>query len=364
MAKTKQTARVSTGGKAPRADIARRAAREPRQSALYEAVVDITYDHGRFIVRRPGGSKEDIPEPSARDRLGPEVINWLKLRAGKPLNQEVYRRWSLGDWIPRRDSEAESDGQSPVFLTSDLFAPALVRLRTSRPAAYEASTSNNPTTFYRIVFCSLFDNESIDEQARCLDVLDSWCLLNRGKPYQLTQLGCRSSSVSELPEALKENQKIVYRTRVGGCAPAAVANLIYSRDKKEARIIWKKSQGSRFLSLRALASWLEKNSKYELRRAGVESFSPAQKKTHLMEQKHGQYVVILTDGVDSDLHVVGVDAHRLLVYDSQEEFTMKLSQEALDRSVGSGLEFVGILDIREVVRKRCPLRKKRGAISK
>jgi hypothetical protein len=364
MARPKQTAKKSTGGKIPRTALSKMAARVPVGTFVPETASQIVFIDGMYQVRRPGGGAEDISKADAELRLGPEVIHWLNFRQGRVLTQAIYHRWSLGEWMPTsRDSESSSSTSSDQQLSA-LIDPYSVRLVALNQDIYEANTPRNKIAFYPLIFCSLFSGAGDQAQAAKLDLVDNWCVKNPGKAYVVTKVGNRTGSKEEIPDSIRSTVIIKFQTTTEGCGPASIANLIDLRDGKQAQNIYKNAIHAEFRGLRTIARWMEANTMFQLRRVPVDTDSSKTKLQYLLGQRTGHFVVVISDKDVSEMHAIGVDAHRRLVYDSVEESAMVLSHEAFDRSSGVRGIIRSELDIRQVWRKNTKNRNKKHRISK
>jgi hypothetical protein len=112
---------------------------------------------------------------------------------------------------------------------------------------------------------------------------------------------------------------------------------------------------------RAIAQLGESNSSFKLRRVAAHLLSAAGKLEFVVELDHGQYIAVIIDDLESNYHAVGVDVTQKKVYDSEEEFVMRLCKPALDRSSGSSSGCLGNPDVREVARKQAPAQRKRSS---
>jgi hypothetical protein len=364
MARPKQTAKKSTGGKAPRTALSIMAARVPVGTVIPEIASQITLIDGIYQIRRPGGGTEDILEADAELRLGPEVIHWLQYRHGRVLTQALYQRWSLDEWRPSsRDSESSSSTSSDQQM-SNLIDPYSVRLVVSSQDVYEANTPSNKGAYFPVIFCSLFSGVGNQAQAAKLDLIDNWCIKNPGKSYVVATVGNRNGSKHQIPQAIRSTVLIKFRTTTEGCGLAAIANLIDPRDGKQAQILFQDAIHVEFRGLRTIARWMESNTMFQLRRVPVDTESSKTKLQYLLGQTTGLYVVVISDKDGSEMHAIGVDGHRCLVYDSVEESAMVLSHEAFDRSSGGRGIVRSELDIRQVWRKNAKARRKTHRISK
>ena len=363
MAKTKQTAAKSTGGKPPRKALAAKAARKgPLTVPRLIPASQVAFVDGLYQVRRPNGKNEDIPM-SSKDLIGEEVRYWCELHPGAILTPGKYHRWNLDEWESPDDingTDSDSDTDSYVFnpTPSDHITPYSVKLVGEKLDSYQADTLDLKGKYVPVVFCSLFSKEGRKEQARMLDEVDAWCVGHPGQPYILSTIGARSPVNEPLPDALRTEVPVVYRSARSGCGPCSVANLIRSRDAGQARLIGLAADQLRIRSLRKLSDWISKNSAWKLQRK-CEIGTLSSRKDFLLGQHRGLFVVVSVDQDGGEFHVVGVDARAGLIYDSMERYAMLLCSEGLDRCLGAGHTCVGIREIRELFRNQSSKKKRK-----
>jgi hypothetical protein len=364
MAKSKQTAAKSTGGKAPRQELASKAARKPRAGSFCASdgltpAVQVARVGDRYEVHRVGGIVDRICLQDADIFIGEEIRHWLRHHPGRALTKEIYARWDLGEWTAPPEQPADEEDCSPVVLPADTWEPHSVKLKMGSSFEYWCSSADSNLIFHRVVFCTMLPEMGVRKQAESLDRVDRWCMENVGKEFLLTSLGSRGKVSGEMPEEIQSRKIIAYKTSTDGCAVAALANLTASRDAGQAALFGASASQINFRNLRALAQWTERSSKFTLRRVDENLFSPVDRLEYILRERTGQYLVVLQDGEGSRSHVVGIDCRAQLVFDSMEEFATKLCQVSLDRSVGSGGACVGVDDLRRVARKDVSQRKRK-----
>jgi hypothetical protein len=115
MARTKQLARISTGGKAPRNDLARKAARIPRGEAEEVVVASLSaYTRNRFLAWPEKGSGE---YEVAAERIHPTVRGFLKLLGRRVFVQVVDLRILMDENVeidPSALGSADDNEVTPV----------------------------------------------------------------------------------------------------------------------------------------------------------------------------------------------------------------------------------------------------------
>lgn len=359
MARSNQTAKKSTGGKAPRKQIAAKAARRATKThglRRKRKALQVSLVNGAYDVLRRGGGVERIPEQEVPDVIGAEILQWLRLRPGRALTAVTYSRWDLGEWIEIPEEHDDEEELSPVILPSNVFEPHSIRLVGD---TYWSSSNRPPRSFVRVSFCNMLPELGEKEQAKALDRIDEWCVEHRGEIFLVTSLGSRAPSTVPVSERLRASSSIRFRTTTGGCALAAVANLVAERDPRQAEFFAASAAQTSFRNLRSLAQWMERSSHFCLRRVSDDISSPSDKLDFVLHAGSGQYLAIIEASDGSSTHVVGIDCRLQVVLDSMEESAMKLGQAALDRSVGSNYTCVGVEDIRVVVRKTVSRKKRK-----
>lgn len=356
MAKTKQTAAKSTGGKAPLATIAYRAARNPRGPPPdEEPATSVLLIGSNYEVRRATGEMTRIPVAQAGTRLGPEIIDWCAARPGRLLTTEIYARWRLNEWLPAADRSNSTGDDTDSSIDESEFCPMEVYLDVR--GRYHANTTTNQKKFFPLVFCSLFAKEPATDRVRFLDQLDSWCMEHPTRKYMLAGLGAREQDVSELPVCLRTDHAIIYRSDATGCAPCAVANLIHRADAAQAVLMEKVQRQLHCRSLRWFAAWMSENTSWTLQRVVEDPVDPAQRIGFLLQLHRGLFLIVPVDQEKANGHVVGVDMFRRLVFDSLERCAMPLSPDSLQRALGPGRRLYGISELRQLFRKTAPRRK-------
>jgi hypothetical protein len=365
MAKTKQTAAQSTGGKVPRQQLAMKAARMPSGGSMARAagskVVTHQYVPANRILHTSGdGSSwfevwsydgkytEKIHGPDIASRIDAEITRWCEDHSGRFLTDSIYDRWNLAEWKP--------SGSGPQVQAA--FEPYSVMLDGDR---YMADTLDNKGKYFEVVFCSIFANEKSADQARLLDFVDSWCTANPGKSRVLSTLGNNISGSDELPLiTIRLDLMIKFRSGTSGCALSAMANLIAPIDTQQAYLIQEAASQLICKSLRVLARWIEINTRWTLRRIKPADRVPAEKLDYVLNQDTGLFLVTPKCAEGFSVHVVGVDAYRKQVLDSSEPYAMTLCREAFERCFDASEVFDGFEDYREVVRKEPAKKKRRG----
>jgi hypothetical protein len=361
MANSKQTAAKSTGGKPPVKGMAYKAAKDPRGPPPdEEPATSIQLVDNMYEVRRRGSVRESIPKTMAKERLGPEIIDWCNARPGRMLTTKIYKRWRLDLWSPpgtastpeTSNKRKSSEGPDPNNIT-----PKVVRL--GADGRYCANTAQMPQKMVPIVFCSLFPLESVADRNRYLDQLESWCLPRRGHGYLLSNLGERPPSDQPLPSSLTSSIRIQHRSGEGGCAPCAVANLLARSDSGQAAIFAGLVDETNPRTIRTWAAWMSANSCWTLQKAAGDPLGPVERIQFLLSQHRGLWVVVPVDDEYEDGHVIGVDMFRRVVLDSVEEYAMPLTMEALQRSLGPDRTLYGIAELRQLFHRSLPSKKRR-----
>jgi hypothetical protein len=365
MAKSKQTAARSTGGKAPRQELASKAARKSKvgpicASDCLNPAVQIALVDNRYEVHRVGGRVDRIGLPDADGVIGEEIRHWLRHHPGRALTKEIYARWDLGEWTAIPEQPADEEDCSPVVLPTDTWEPHSVKLKMGSSVEYWCSSIDSKLIFHRVVFSTMLPEMGARKQAESLDKVDRWCMENEGKEFLLTSLGSRGRVFGEIPQEIQSRKIITYKTSTAGCAIAALANLTAGRDAGQAAFFGASVSQINFRNLRALAQWTERSSNFTLRRVEKYLCSPVERLEYILaRERTGQYLVVLQDEEGSSSHVVGIDCRAQLVFDSMERFATKLCRFSLDRSVGSGGVCVGVDDLRRVTRKEVSQRKRK-----
>jgi hypothetical protein len=293
-----------------------------------------------------------VPPEDARDRIGAEIQFWCRLRPGIMLTPDIYSRWNLSQWIPQEIS----------METNTRFDLHEVKFD-AESNSYLGNMKSSTKEFFEIVFCSIGAEAGDVAQAAYLQTVDSWCQAHPGESYLLVPLGARTSGPSPLQPALMTDVRIIYHTEHSGCAVGALANTIMRADQSEAARIFSIGNAKRFRHFRDLAQWMSVHTRWTLQKVKSLEKSPRAMLDYLFRQTSGLFLVIPTDDMGNERHVIGVDMNQSRILDSADEFAMFLSHESLSRCAGGYSPCTGLADIRKLYRTTAGSKKRRRGLS-
>jgi hypothetical protein len=364
MAITKQTAKRSTGGKAPRTEIAQRAARNPRvsRSSLCEE-----WDAHNWIMFTAGQQKqwmaqpydENLPPVSFADgdrEIPSHVESWCRGNPGVALDSSRCERWGLTAESADENSESQEDDdeEEEEKDDDDEVAPASRSAIKSdlvvKSIKYESNTNTykgctDDGRWFALIFRMLRVNDDTSENMKQLRKFDEWCTENPNKAMQLP-VGWRSATSSSKVE--HTDIPILYRSTGMNCVPMAAANAIGRSDSRTAVQVSSCEVG--FKSLRQFAAWFNENTLWRtvdvfrlLEDISALRPSPKSVMESILSCERGVYVVQPIDADGNSSHAVAVNCFNRTVHDCAEEFAMFLSIDSLSVCCGNGNRCVGFL---------------------
>jgi hypothetical protein len=411
MARTKQTARRSTGGRAPREDLARKAARDSGAGYIeYLAAFSSTSFRGLSKDKR---SQYDI----APEIIHPTVRGFLKL-LGTEAVSVANLRVMLDDNI---EIDAAADpphpsnlGFSPFEKIRVEFNPAksneaerwrvlgALRHARKRKEYFEISALSYSATVGSVTvsFADFADANPFDSHLWAPACKDSavgiWQAFRtcaekigagRGKEkhgmqYSAMELPFGNRLPSMTPVEQVGTSFVVRFSRLHfpelSCISAALANLIAEEHPGIAAEIVE-TLPSAISNLHLLSGWIFRNMKSgplgiqhclapDLR--SISPRDPSNQDPVLVEQKAGRRLewmlqqtkgkflcsVISSDRQES--HVVGVDVTRKLIFDHEETRTLPLSQSGFNACGGGEAACLGLGAVRQIVEKSAGSKKR------
>jgi hypothetical protein len=384
MAITKQTAKCSTGGKAPRVDLARKAARFPRVSRQISDHQGANWDQHSWIMFtgqgsvpwtiQPADGSNDPERFSDGSRVIPRhVVAWCRLNPNVMLDRSTCYRWGLleesdDDNMVASDGENEDDdgdeseddyegthesddsedsngnggraGKSPTigedWIVKTVRYDDGVNLYSGRGDRGRWI----PISFHNLKIC-----EAQTENMKQLLKIDKWCMENPGRPKYLP-VGSRPQIA--VAEHHLTNIPIIYQSDRKGCVALSAANVISRCDPGAARLL---SQcPADFNNLRRFAAWLNHHTAWETRDVfkmeqdhSGDYPSPKDVMEHVLASTNGVYVVQLVDSVGYSSHAIGLNLFNRTIHDCAEKFAMTVSPKSLAICCGQGNDCVGFL---------------------
>ena len=408
MAITKQTSKRSTGGKAPRAELARRAARKAQSPRAGKRADDDWATH-RWIMFTPGSASQWMCQPTDESlepvsfRDGSRIIpgpveSWCRANPGVALDEERCDRWGLtvesdgeevcsvddgqardtddddddaddDDDDDNDDADADNGGDADDEITPapkppapKPKAPEALGLKTIKYVAKNRQYlgRGDRGQWYPLVFRMITVNDDPAENMKQLRKFDDWCTENPGKPMHLP-VGWRSPTTNCSHDVFTDIE-IVYRMSGMNCVVLSAANLIARNDPFTAEYVSRCVAD--FNNLRRFAAWFNHATDWgtlDMFRVMEEVSgtypSPAAVMDYLLSEKEGVYVVQPIDADGNSQHAIGLNCFNQTIHDSAEKYTMVLSRSSLSLCCGNGYNCVGFLAAYKLYMK--PRRKSR-----
>jgi hypothetical protein len=353
MAKTKQTARNSTGGAPPTAELARMAARTPSVRSEDRA------EEHRWVMFNPSSARPWTIQPlddkqstvsfAEGDREIPRPIDlWCRANPGVALDAVRCQRWSLGmessDGEEDEETSSSDDEITPASRSTEKQSLDVKVIQySSVTKEYKGRAFRGqwfPLTFHQLVL-----HDDPVENIKQLMKEDDWCLNNPDKPRNLP-IGWRSDTPAENKELTAI--KIMYRSRGMNCVAMAAANLLARNDPRTARIVSMCDQN--FNNLRRFAAWLNGNTHWgsrdilkSLETSSSSRPSPRSLMEHILSRDTGVFVVQLIDNEGNSSHSVGINCFNQTIHDCAEVYALVLSISSLSFCTGTGHKCVGFI---------------------
>jgi hypothetical protein len=369
MAITKQTAKRSTGGRAPREELSRRAARISRARRGDVAQEGKDWKSHRWItftgasmypwVFQP--DEESLPPvPFAEgSRFVPTNVEaWCRANPGVMLSSAQCDRWGLTveseveednyeeDESDDEDDDAQDDNEDETTSSSRGKSNDLVVISIK----YDAQTNGymgrgERGQWYPLIFRMLKICDDASENMRQLRKLDEWCFENPGLSKQLP-VGWRSATAHDHKELTEI--PIIYQSTKLNCVALSAANVITRCDPRTAELV---SQcEDEFNNLRRFAAWFDRVTLWGtrdvfrmLQDSSGTNPTPKAVMKFILSSTDGVYVVQPIDSDGNSSHAIGINCFNRTIHDSAEKFAMNLSSNSLTLSCGQGHCCVGFL---------------------
>jgi hypothetical protein len=378
MAKPKQTAKVSTGGKAPRREIMQRAARKPAgrpARALGSAVVSyvLCESSGSWRVKFEAADEAiAMTRKEIDQQFETPIVSFCARFPGFTLDQAHARNWGLLESIPNAPGENEAEAVAEIK-----FVPGEQEQFARTPVGHFMGRKHSTDrTGFKILLYTV-SVEGVDEEpvtVECRAVFDaellaqySECLKQNNHkkwlPVRQTALGDRPSQTSDHGCELDiHSWPVTYRsTPEGGCLKAAAANCLHGLSPGDAQKIY--SYGGTVTGMTSLAvaigevlkGWSLERPLRRLHRQGElkSLLSASEKLEWVLSQNDGCFIVVpaLADK-DPCTHALAVDCSVKpvpVVMDSMRSWPMPLSLESLGFCTGGAGAVTGLADVRALI---------------
>lgn len=396
MAGTKQTARRSTGGKAPLKTLASKAARKTvDKSAEHWVISDkdggrefqyIQYvgwteysDRTWWVLRlRPDGTPYNqamsTTDEVVKRYFGDAIHQWCVDRKGVKLTMDTAFRWGLTESlaIQQEGSQEESDGEEMEIQFDKVFynplreeelccdLPSCSEYSELHPGCFYGAQLGNISEWHLILLYTTviknapsscarrlaideeqlewhlepIDLSIIESSSKKLDALHNWCVDSPGRVFVLEGPGWRPESTHASFFHIAPERTLAVSSEYQ-CAHSAVVNAIYSfGDESLARKVAAHNKIPSVRGLKDLSKWVEHEVKtYRLRKVhSIVGFASVEDITGFEE---GIYLAQL-QGTRRVNHLVCIDGWNRKIYDSMEEHPMRLVPKALQCCVGDG----------------------------
>ena len=395
MAITKQTSKRSTGGKAPRAELARRAARKAHPRRASQRVDDEWAAH-RWIMFTPGTATPWMYQPrdeslvpvsfSEGSRVIPgPVESWCRANPGIALDEKRCDRWGLtiesdddegcGDRMDvgqTRDTDDDDDDDDEsgddVGDGDDGISPApkpkaqTLDLKSIKYDENEGQYLGRASRgqWHPLVFRMIRVNDDPAENMKQLRKFDEWCTENPGLPMQLP-VGWRSPTTNPSHDVFTDIE-IIYKMSGMNCVVLSAANVIVRNDPYTADLLSRCAAD--FNNLRRFAAWFNHATNWGtidvfrvMEEISGKYPSPGAVMEYLLSEKEGVYVVQPIDADGNSQHAIGLNCFNQTIHDSAEKYAMVLSRSSLSLCCGNGYNCVGFLAAYKLYMK--PRRKSR-----
>jgi hypothetical protein len=419
MAITKQTAKRSTGGKAPRAALAILAARNPRvlrapdvgvdEWALHRWIMFTGATVNPWVYQPANQALPPVPFAEGSRTVPDNIRSWCRANPQVLLSTEQCDRWGLTvesdedapnqdengncneqsedddaddqhhdndedddddddddddeEDVDDDDDEADDGGDgfsaaSPPEKSKDLIVSSI---------KYDGHQNRylgrgERGQWFPLIFRMLQICDDAAENMRQLRKLDEWCIENPGLPKQLP-LGWRPETERDL--VLFTEITIRYRSSNMNCVVLSASNCIAGCDPGTAELVSK--CGDNFNSLRRFSAWFNHTTRWGTRDVfkmiqDISGSYPSPKivMEYIISRKDGVYVVQPMDSDGNSAHAIGVNCFNNTIHDCVEQFAMTLSVDSLTFSCGQGHRCVGFIAAYQLYMKP----KRQGKISR
>ena len=411
MAKTHQTAKKSTGGKAPREQLAIRAARRTNIDSAAERFVrsirscwvSETSDGLRYYCKA-GNKVLPVDAADFEANFGALIKRWCELRPSRKMTLGIATLWGLladdsdsphvTPGGPSRSPNAEHEDESAWAIKQIIYFDGSLENRRGYYAAAEEGSADwckidfhtielgditiNSTKVQMLLVKRAANSETIvtkrgikfgGEPAHLRrDRLDDYCIRHPNRPFLLDQTGARSDA--DVPHDLYNLSVAVrWQDTSGGskCVVLSLLNALWVLPATDDRInhrdtaenIYNRHGLQTFRSLHRAADFLNRNySQYRLEKAikVKKNDRPVYDLDFVANLRQGVFLVKL-NGTDNVNHCVTVDANAGLIYDGNESNTLHLSAKALKLCLGTDSHLVDIEEVYEL--KQMPIGRRR-----
>ncbi|CDF39415.1 unnamed protein product [Chondrus crispus] len=382
MAKTKQTARRSTGGKAPRKHIASKAARvsveehNARERIMWllsqrTDVMKVSKNEEaspRFpyhVWVGPNLTRYDLDLTEMLRLFGRHVVIHFSARGKHGVSVDEFSRVGLTESI---DDKRAYDHVEDVAWNIESIC--YDRLANKYVAIDACDKSKHPILLYTLQVCG--GNKSSGHQIQndkfytngrdrvsAYLLIDEWCQKYPGLWLAMSTSGARSESSLASSFHIHNLGATPYQDRTDPCIPAAVCNSMRALGaRKLADSYWKhfKENAKSFVQHGSLPRRIRdlRDANKHLKREEVvleHTFGSVPTIGKLLDVESGVFVVTL-EGSSNKLHTVCVSSKDHIILDCMEPYPMPFSLQALKLCLGDG---VSLLEIREM-RKVCLVR--------
>jgi hypothetical protein len=399
MAITKQTARRSTGGKAPRAALANLAARNPRvrratdlrgdEWTLHRWIMFTGATVNPWLYQPENISLPPVPFAEGSRTVPDNIMSWCRANPNELLTTEQCDRWGLtvesdeeapyhhenddgndssdehvcddehcddddddndddNDDNGEEDDDNDDDNDDEIISADSRLAKSKDLIVSSikydgQQNCYFGRGERGqwfPLTFRMLKIC-----DDAAENMKQLKKIDNWCIENPGLPKQLP-LGWRAETAHDHKPFTKI--PIRYRSSKMNCVVFSACNCIAGCDPGTAELLSKCED--EFNSLRRFSAWINHTTTWGTRDVfktiqDISGSYPSPKivMEHIISSKGGVYVVQPIDSEGNSAHAIGVNCFSNTILDCVEQFAMTLSVDSLTFSCGQGSSCVGFL---------------------
>lgn len=421
MARTKQVAWKSTGGKAPKQQLAAKAARISEHGFEMREVLDVRAEsRDRFVGRVPG---EGMTEFEVRGvDLHPAIRGFLKL-----LGRDIFV--PLEDLAILVDGDGSPSGGTEItvdpFENEVIFEQMRVQYRRTVQGAspwsvfaagqlsrdwnrvsaltYHAEIGGASISFTEFANAdpterSQFNMEAIGAAEmmwngfkNCKSRILMRVAKNPERRY-VEAFSFPQGFHSPIRPSLSDRQQWTIRysrwsTPSVACIPASLSNLICHENPGLAAKIISKSQNEMFGSLRDLSSWVRRTDIFQKGeiyfeivhclpetlnhfssrdpsnlRPGSQEQAAKDRLQWLLAQTEGRFLVGTVTSTGHSSHVVGVNIEAMKILDHENRMSMPFNQEGLDSTCEGESTCIGLREVRKIALK--PQKKTKRAGSK
>lgn len=361
MARTKQRARLSTGGSAPRKQLALKAARKPSQKKLN--LISVAYhasDGGSWQIGWTGGFLQSVAEEKAKSYVPQSCYSFCKANPGMVLDEKNATLWGLLDTQPDTEGGEQSYMGEDWSVTQVKFLPNKGSQEEVHQGVFMGREGpRSGGRGFPIQMWSLWKEGEVDyEVTPPLKNLFDLCLKEPNKWHTVEGFGSRARVSESLFEPFYVGSSaVIYESgEGGGCVGNAAANLVHEVDSLSAGKMavcdaTVPNMGAFATYVREkVGQWkVEDPFKIQARRDGRSTVSYQERLQWLLGRTEGFYLAqpVLMHGSNS--HIIGVDAKTKLVYDPLAKFPLRLSERVLQLCGGEPDKILlGIGELREL----------------